>query len=90
MACTLWEEYIDIILSYLEEHNREPIVIILQMCRAKMFKDEVNTPNKSVKQKEVVKGSPAFKRALFDDFASSTTAKKLKEFVKKEDDDEKK
>lgn len=45
MSCTLWGEYVDDIMMYLDKVGEEPVIIVLQMCRAKQYKGEVSVSN---------------------------------------------
>lgn len=45
MSCTLWREYVDDIMTYMDKVGEEPVVIVLQMCRAKRYKGEVSVSN---------------------------------------------
>nr|XP_010925992.2 uncharacterized protein LOC105048395 [Elaeis guineensis] len=45
LSCTLWGEFADKMHSYMVEEIPGPIIIILQLCRVKIFKDEVKISN---------------------------------------------
>ncbi|KAK6138097.1 hypothetical protein DH2020_028161 [Rehmannia glutinosa] len=45
ITCTLWENYAEQIKPHLEQELFEPLVIILQMGRAKVFKGQVKVSN---------------------------------------------
>ncbi|KAL3626704.1 hypothetical protein CASFOL_029447 [Castilleja foliolosa] len=45
LSCTLWDAFVDQILSFETNLTAETPVIILQMCRAKVYRDKVTLSN---------------------------------------------
>ncbi|KAL3628140.1 hypothetical protein CASFOL_027186 [Castilleja foliolosa] len=45
ICCTLWGSYVDQILTFESNLTADPPVLILQMCRAKIYKDKVTLSN---------------------------------------------
>ncbi|KAL3648867.1 hypothetical protein CASFOL_005270 [Castilleja foliolosa] len=45
LSCTLWGKYVDDILIFEGNVKAEPPIIILQLCRAKLFRDKVTLSN---------------------------------------------
>ncbi|XP_073022293.1 uncharacterized protein [Primulina eburnea] len=49
LPCTLWGNFVDEIMAYLGTVGDEPVVVILQMCRARRFRGEVRVQSASPK-----------------------------------------
>ncbi|KAL3627833.1 hypothetical protein CASFOL_028248 [Castilleja foliolosa] len=45
ISCTLWGSYVDQILTFESNLTADPPVLILQMCRAKIYRDKVTLSN---------------------------------------------
>ncbi|XP_073064079.1 uncharacterized protein [Primulina eburnea] len=45
LPCTLWGDFVDKIIVYVENVGKEPFIVILQMCRAKRFRGEIRVSN---------------------------------------------
>lgn len=37
LRCTFWDQYVDLLLPLVDHPDPEPVVLIIQMCRAKMY-----------------------------------------------------
>lgn len=45
LQCTWWGNFVDDLTSYLGNIGDEPVIVVLQMCRASRFKGEVRVFN---------------------------------------------
>ncbi|KAH6785571.1 hypothetical protein C2S51_038026 [Perilla frutescens var. frutescens] len=45
LFCTLWDEYVDVVMSLFKARNQTPNICIVQMCRTSMYKGEIRVCN---------------------------------------------
>lgn len=57
VSCTLWGDFVNDIMTCLEKVGEEPMVIVLQMCRAKQFRGEISVSNTFHVSKMIINGT---------------------------------
>ncbi|KAK6123844.1 hypothetical protein DH2020_042411 [Rehmannia glutinosa] len=74
ICCTLWEEYVDVILPYLDQHSLEALVMILQICRGEGTQRDTRSNNSA---RSISHVSYPVARSIPDDLTSGESPFRL-------------
>ncbi|XP_073158107.1 replication protein A 70 kDa DNA-binding subunit B-like [Henckelia pumila] len=78
LACTLWENFVDDMMAFLDTIGEDPVVVVLQMCRAKKIMGEVRVSNTFYITKMILNGNWSeileFRTRMNSDVKTSTNS----------------